>query len=43
MLIKIQPPWNIYFDGAAHSEGVGAGVVFVTSYGEILPNYSTLI
>lgn len=37
MLIEIQPHWNMYFDGAAHSEGPGKGVVFVTSPGEVLP------
>ncbi|XP_070029000.1 uncharacterized protein [Nicotiana sylvestris] len=32
----------MYFDGAAHCEGVGAGVVFVTSQGEVLPYSFTL-
>ncbi|XP_060170887.1 uncharacterized protein LOC132601846 [Lycium barbarum] len=34
MLVEIQPPWKMYFDGVAHCEGVGAGIVFVTSLGE---------
>ncbi|XP_060194995.1 uncharacterized protein LOC132624194 [Lycium barbarum] len=35
MLMEIQPPWKMYFDGAAHCEGAGAGIVFVTSLGEL--------
>ncbi|CAA0823369.1 Polynucleotidyl transferase- ribonuclease H-like superfamily protein [Striga hermonthica] len=32
----------MYFDGASHREGAGAGVVFVTSHGEVLPYSFTL-
>ncbi|XP_070030081.1 uncharacterized protein [Nicotiana sylvestris] len=32
----------MYFDGAAHHGGAGAGVVFVTSQGEVLPYSFTL-
>ncbi|KAL0339280.1 UNVERIFIED_CONTAM: hypothetical protein Sangu_1450100 [Sesamum angustifolium] len=32
----------VYFDGASHKEGAGAGVVFVTSEGEVLPYSFTL-
>ncbi|KAL0394685.1 UNVERIFIED_CONTAM: hypothetical protein Slati_4434700 [Sesamum latifolium] len=32
----------MYFDGASHKEGAGAGVVFVTSKGEVLPYSFTL-
>ncbi|KAL0448957.1 UNVERIFIED_CONTAM: hypothetical protein Slati_1452100 [Sesamum latifolium] len=32
----------MYFDGASHKEGAGAGVVFVTSEGEVLPYSFTL-
>lgn len=32
----------MYFDGAAHRDGAGAGVVFVTSEGEVLPHSFTL-
>ncbi|XP_009622663.1 uncharacterized protein [Nicotiana tomentosiformis] len=42
MVIEVQPPWKIYFDGAAHREGAGAGVVFVTSQGEVLSYSFTL-
>ncbi|XP_060200598.1 uncharacterized protein LOC132628857 [Lycium barbarum] len=42
MLVEIQPPWKMYFDGAAHCEGAGAGIVFVTSLGEVLPYSFTL-
>ncbi|XP_070031585.1 uncharacterized protein [Nicotiana tomentosiformis] len=31
MVIEVQPSWKMYFDGAAHRGGDGAGVVFVTS------------
>lgn len=32
----------MYFDGASHKEGAGAGLVFVTSDREILPHSFTL-
>ncbi|XP_075473874.1 uncharacterized protein LOC142504919 [Primulina tabacum] len=34
LVIEVVPPWKMYFDGAAHKEGAGAGIVFVTSEGE---------
>ena len=42
MLIEVQPPWKMYFDGAAHRGRAGAGVVFITSQEEILPFSFTL-
>ncbi|KAL0449525.1 UNVERIFIED_CONTAM: Transposon Tf2-12 polyprotein [Sesamum latifolium] len=42
LLVEITPPWKMYFDGASHKEGAGAGVVFVTSEGEVLP-YSFIL
>ncbi|KAL0416049.1 UNVERIFIED_CONTAM: hypothetical protein Slati_3436800 [Sesamum latifolium] len=33
----------MYFDGASYKEGAGAGVVFVTSEGEVLPYSFTLM
>ena len=42
MLIEIQPSWKMYFDGDAHTEGADTRVVFVTSYGEVLPYSFTL-
>ncbi|XP_070005833.1 uncharacterized protein [Nicotiana sylvestris] len=42
MVIEIQPPWKMYFDGAAHREGVGARIVFITSQEEVLPYFFTL-
>ncbi|XP_070045929.1 uncharacterized protein [Nicotiana tomentosiformis] len=42
MVIEVQPPWKMYFDGVAHRVGAGAGVVFVTSQGEVLPYSFTL-
>ncbi|XP_019261758.1 PREDICTED: uncharacterized protein LOC109239622 [Nicotiana attenuata] len=36
MVIEIQPPWKMYFDGVAHREGAGTGIVFITSQGEVL-------
>nr|XP_009773112.1 PREDICTED: uncharacterized protein LOC104223381 [Nicotiana sylvestris] len=32
----------MYFDGIAHREGAGAGIVFITSQGEVLPYSFTL-
>ncbi|XP_070022387.1 uncharacterized protein [Nicotiana sylvestris] len=43
MVIEVQPLWKMYFDGAAHRRGAGAGVVFITSQGEVLPNSFTLM
>ncbi|XP_070004310.1 uncharacterized protein [Nicotiana sylvestris] len=43
MVIEVQPPWKMYFDGAAHHGGAGAGVVFVTSQGKVLPYFFTLM
>ncbi|KAH0679160.1 hypothetical protein KY284_020245 [Solanum tuberosum] len=42
MSTEIQPPWKMYFDGAAHRGGASAGVVFITSQVEILPFSFTL-
>ncbi|XP_019260811.1 PREDICTED: uncharacterized protein LOC109238788 [Nicotiana attenuata] len=42
MVIEIQPPWKMYFDGAAHREEAGTGIVFITSQGEVLPYSFTL-
>ncbi|KAK4409603.1 Transposon Tf2-12 polyprotein [Sesamum angolense] len=42
LVIEVTPPWKMYFDGASHKEGAGAGVVFVTLEGEVLPYSFTL-
>ncbi|XP_070042509.1 uncharacterized protein [Nicotiana tomentosiformis] len=42
MVIEVQPPWKMYFDGTTHRGGAGAGVVFFTSQGEVLPYSFTL-
>ncbi|XP_070013848.1 uncharacterized protein [Nicotiana sylvestris] len=42
IVVEVQPPWKMYFDGAAHRGGAGAGVVFVTPQGEVLP-YSFIL
>ncbi|XP_070015814.1 uncharacterized protein [Nicotiana sylvestris] len=42
MVIEVQPPWKMYFDGAVHRRGAGACVVFVTSQGKVLP-YSFIL
>ncbi|XP_019157455.1 PREDICTED: uncharacterized protein LOC109154025 [Ipomoea nil] len=42
LVIEILPPWKMYIDGASHREGAGAGVVFVTPEGEVLPYSFTL-
>ncbi|XP_070055088.1 uncharacterized protein [Nicotiana tomentosiformis] len=42
MVIEVQPPWKMFFDGAAHRGGAGTGVVFLTSQGEVLPYSFTL-
>ncbi|XP_073121371.1 uncharacterized protein [Henckelia pumila] len=41
-VIEVKPPWKMYFDGASNKEGAGAGVIFVTSEGEVLPYSFTL-
>lgn len=40
LVVEILPPWKMYFDGAAHQDG--AGVLFLTSEGEVLPHSFTL-
>ncbi|XP_060212162.1 uncharacterized protein LOC132639757 [Lycium barbarum] len=42
MVVKIQPPWKMYFDGVVQRDGAGAGVVFVTPREEVLPYSFTL-
>ncbi|KAL0442168.1 UNVERIFIED_CONTAM: hypothetical protein Sradi_0155700 [Sesamum radiatum] len=42
LVIEVTPPWKMYFDGASHKEGAGAGVVFITSEGKVLPYCFTL-
>ncbi|KAL0294379.1 UNVERIFIED_CONTAM: hypothetical protein Scaly_2913000 [Sesamum calycinum] len=42
LVVEVTPPWKMYFDGASHKEGASAGVVFVTSEGEVLPYSFTL-
>ncbi|KAK4406238.1 Retrovirus-related Pol polyprotein from transposon.6 [Sesamum angolense] len=42
LVIEVTSPWKMYFDGASHKEGAGAGAVFVTSEGEVLPYSFTL-
>ncbi|KAL0371823.1 UNVERIFIED_CONTAM: hypothetical protein Scaly_0863900 [Sesamum calycinum] len=42
LVIEVTPLWKMYLDGASHKEGVGDGVVFVTSEGKILP-YSFIL
>ncbi|XP_051132475.1 uncharacterized protein LOC127252363 [Andrographis paniculata] len=37
LFLEITPPWKMYFDGSSHKNGAGAGVIFVTSQGEVLP------
>ncbi|WRX10057.1 Integrase [Theobroma cacao] len=43
LYIEILKPWKLYFDGAARQDGVGAGVIFITPEGEVLPYAFTLI
>ncbi|XP_070058084.1 uncharacterized protein [Nicotiana tomentosiformis] len=42
MVVEVQHPWKMYFDGVVHRGGAGVGVVFVTSQGEVLPYSFTL-
>ena len=42
LFIEIPRPWTLFFDGSASRDGAGAGVVFVTSKGEVLPFAFTL-
>ncbi|XP_070015147.1 uncharacterized protein [Nicotiana sylvestris] len=42
MVIEVQPPWKTYYDGTTHRTRANAGVVFVTSQGEVLPYSFTL-
>ncbi|KAL0421228.1 UNVERIFIED_CONTAM: hypothetical protein Slati_3145700 [Sesamum latifolium] len=42
LVIEATPPWKMYFDGASHKERASAGVIFITSDGEVLPYSFTL-
>ena len=42
MIIEVTPPWKMYFDGASHRNGAGAGVVFLSPNEEVLPYSFTL-
>ncbi|KAL0463333.1 UNVERIFIED_CONTAM: hypothetical protein Slati_0220900 [Sesamum latifolium] len=42
LVIEVTPPSKMYFDGASHKEGAGAGVIFITTDGEVLPYSFTL-
>ncbi|GAA0167028.1 hypothetical protein LIER_22054 [Lithospermum erythrorhizon] len=37
MNVEMTPPWKMYFDGAAHQGGAGAGVIFLTPQQDLLP------
>ncbi|XP_027088708.2 uncharacterized protein [Coffea arabica] len=41
-VFMIESPWSMYFDGAAHRDGAGAGVIFYTPESDILPYSFTL-
>ncbi|XP_027178001.1 uncharacterized protein LOC113777160 [Coffea eugenioides] len=41
-VFMVDSPWSMYFDGAAHRDGAGAGVVFYTPEADILPYSFTL-
>nr|XP_027068875.1 uncharacterized protein LOC113694208 [Coffea arabica] len=41
-VFMVESPWSMYFDGAAHRDGAGAGVVFYTPEADILPYSFTL-
>ncbi|XP_057803303.1 uncharacterized protein LOC131018607 [Salvia miltiorrhiza] len=42
LAIDIAQPWWMFFDGASHREGVGAGIVFVSPERQVLPYSFTL-
>ncbi|KAB5519344.1 hypothetical protein DKX38_023663 [Salix brachista] len=37
LFIELSEPWKMFFDGAARQNGAGAGVIFITLEGEVLP------
>jgi ribonuclease HI len=37
LFIEMSEPWKMFFDGAAQQDGAGAGVIFITPEGEVLP------
>ncbi|XP_057779963.1 uncharacterized protein LOC130998564 [Salvia miltiorrhiza] len=42
LVIDVALPWWMFFDGASHREGAGAGVVFVSPERQVLPFSFTL-
>ncbi|XP_027150259.1 uncharacterized protein LOC113750495 [Coffea eugenioides] len=41
-VFMVESPWSMYFDGAAHRDGAGAGIIFHTPEANILPYSFTL-
>ncbi|XP_071912458.1 uncharacterized protein [Coffea arabica] len=41
-VFMVESSWSMYFDGAAHRDGAGAGVIFYTPEADILPYSFTL-
>ncbi|XP_027151163.1 uncharacterized protein LOC113751373 [Coffea eugenioides] len=41
-VFMVESPWSMYFDGAAHRDGAGAGVIFYTPESDILSYSFTL-
>ncbi|XP_058084634.1 uncharacterized protein LOC131232432 [Magnolia sinica] len=37
MVTKLPKVWQMFFDGAARATGAGAGVIFITPQGDLLP------
>ncbi|XP_058075752.1 uncharacterized protein LOC131224233 [Magnolia sinica] len=42
MMTKLPKAWQMFFDGAARAMGAGAGVIFITPQGDLLPYSFTL-
>ena len=37
LFIELSEPWKMLFDGATRQDRAGAGVIFITPEGEVLP------
>ncbi|XP_058068755.1 uncharacterized protein LOC131218089 [Magnolia sinica] len=42
MMIESSNSWQVFFDGTSRATGVGAGVIFITPQGDLLPYSFTL-
>ena len=43
MMVRVAKQWRMYFDGASRAAGSGAGVIFISPQGDLLPYSFTIV